>query len=583
MRWQLQSAQIPETVEDLQTILAVNRGIDTTNPDALKAYLEPIHPNELTPEQLNIDQSQLSTLLDVLIDAKEKQQSVLIFGDYDADGICATAVLWQVLHAGGWKVTPFIPNRHTHGYGLSDRAISEILASEKQPDIIITVDNGIVAHGGVQRLEDAGIRVLVTDHHQPELDVDGGVIVPPATAVVFSTLLCGTTMGWVVARSLAQRMREDAGGKSDDDSLTKVVQAGLDLCGVATIADQVPLLFANRVFAWHGVKALQVSKRPGLVALFESASVDTSAISATTVNYVLAPRINAMGRLEHGMDALRLLCTKSVAKARELASVLSATNTRRQDVTIDQLAHARLQAQAQSEQHIIVAHSTEYHEGVIGLIAGRLVEEFGKPAIVLSVGESTSKASARSIHGINIVEFIREIRSDLLEVGGHPMAAGFGILSSSLELVTNRLHDLAKATISLADLTPTIQAECELPAHLLTLDTFEMISQFAPFGQRNPEPVFVVKGATIQGVKTLGKENQHIKLSLVFEFDLDTKQTIEALGWNQAQELLKNHSNSLDILHDKKIDVIGSLEINTWKNKSKPQLKIVDFALDILE
>lgn len=582
MRWQLQSAQIPETVEDLQTILAVNRGIDTTNPDALKAYLEPIHPNELTLEQLNIDQSQLSTLLDVLIAAKEKQQSVLIFGDYDADGICATAVMWQVLHAGGWKVTPFIPNRHTHGYGLSDRAISEILASEKQPDIIITVDNGIVAHAGVQRLEDAGIRVLVTDHHQPELDVDGEVIVPPATAVVFSTLLCGTTMGWIVAKSLVQRMGEDAGGKSDDDhALTNVVQAGLDLCGVATIADQVPLLFANRVFAWHGVKALQVSKRPGLLALFESASVDTSAISATTVNYVLAPRINAMGRLEHGMDALRLLCTKSVAKARELASVLSATNTRRQDVTTDQLAHARLQAQAQSEQHIIVAHSTEYHEGVIGLIAGRLVEEFGKPAIVLSVGESTSKASARSIHGINIVEFIREIRSDLLEVGGHPMAAGFGILSSSLELVTNRLHDLAKATISLADLTPTIQAECELPAHLLTLDTFEMISQFAPFGQRNPEPVFVVKGAVVTSARTLGKGNQHLKLSLMFKHPYDNQEIkLDALIWNASDELIGKGNFQQDTLVGKEVVVIASLEVNEWKNKRSPQLKALSLKVE---
>ncbi len=580
MRWQLQSAQIPETVDELQTILAANRGIDTTNPQALKAYLEPIHPNELTLEQLKIDELQLNTLLDVLLEAKEKEQSVLIFGDYDADGICATAVLWQVLHAGGWKLTPFIPNRHTHGYGLSDRAITEILASENQPDILITVDNGIVAHVGVQRLEDAGIRVLVTDHHQPEVDAEGEVIVPPATAVVFSTLLCGTTMGWIVARSLAQRMLEDSGPKKNDDTLTKVVQAGLDLCGVATIADQVPLLFANRLFAWHGVKALQMSKRPGLIALFESASVDTNSISATTVNYVLAPRINAMGRLEHGMDALRLLCTKSVAKARELAGVLSATNTRRQDVTTDQLAHARLQAEEQANEHIIIAHSTEYHEGVIGLIAGRLVEEFGKPAIVLSVGESTSKASARSIHGINIVEFIREVRSDLLEVGGHPMAAGFGILSSSLELVSNRLHDLAKATISLSDLTPTIQAECELPAHLLTLDTFDMISQFAPFGQRNPEPVFVMKGAIIQAARTLGKENQHVKLTLEFEIDDDNKQTIEALGWNQAQELVVSSSMPINSLIGKNTEVAVSLEKNIWKSSARLQMHLISLELN---
>lgn len=571
MRWQLQSAQIPQNLQDLQDILASNRGIDTTNSTALKTYLSPIHPNEFSLEDVAIDESQLDILISLVLEAKESKKDILIFGDYDADGICATAVLWQVLHAGGWKVTPFIPNRHTHGYGLSDAAISEILAYEKKPDIIITVDNGIVAHGGVARLEEAGIRVLITDHHQPEKDTTGSVILPSATAVVYSTLLCGTTVGWIVARNVALKLQNSV--------VSKAVQAGLDLCGVATIADQVPLLFANRVFAWHGVKALQASSRPGLLALFENASVDTSTISATTINYVLAPRINAMGRLEHGMDALRLLCTKNMSKARELATVLSVTNTRRQDVTADQLAHARLQAQGQLEEHIIIAHSAEYHEGVIGLIAGRLVEEFGKPAIVLSVGEKTSKASARSLQGINIVEFIRQIRDDLIEVGGHPMAAGFGIMSSSLELVSDKLHALAKTTISPEDLTPTIKAECKLPIELLALDTLALIKQFAPFGQRNPEPLFVLRKLLCKRTTFLGAQNQHVKC--LFQYT-DSKtgetRTIDGIGWNFAQSLPEIMQHANGTIPELNLDAVVALESNTWKNKTKIQLRIHSIA-----
>lgn len=580
MRWQIQAEEIPQNSTDIMGILAKNRNL--LNPQELAAFLNPSHPSKISAVEVGFSEQELTKAQTILLKAKQENQSIVICGDYDADGISATAVLWQVLHAGGWQVQPFIPDRQKHGYGLSDAAIDAILQMSPKPNIVITVDNGIVAHETTKRLENSGVTVIITDHHQPEVDATRKVILPQASAVVYSTALCGATVAWLFGRELGCFLTATQKFSAEAEKMAKVTEETLDIAGLATIADQVPVLAYNRSFAWHGLVALQQSKRPGILALLESSKSTQEDLNETTVSFRIAPRINAMGRLEHGMDALRLLCTIQLAKARELATVLNQTNARRQDVTLDQYERAKEQAQLQLEQHVLVVHAADFHEGIIGLIAGRLVEEFGKPAIVISSGETQTdpaKASARSLQGINIVELIRKVRHDLLEVGGHPMAAGFSLITSKIQTVTDQLHSLALASIQKEDLVPTLMLEAQVTPDLLNLDSYDIVQSFSPFGQKNSEPLWVVQFDQVLNIKMIGTNNQHCKVQL---FDSNTGVTIDGLCWNLAESIQAqlDGDNSNKNNENTKIKVAVALDKNVWKGRATAQVRVVDFKLE---
>jgi single-stranded-DNA-specific exonuclease len=540
MQWSLKSSTIPSSLNEVENILLKNRGIEDAS-----AFFNPLHPVDLKLKAVGIDPKQMRKATMRLDQALKNQEDVLVFGDYDADGICSTAVLWLTLHNLGYKARPFIPHREKHGYGLSQKALDDILAAQK-PDLIVTVDNGIVAHEAVARLNQVGVDVIITDHHQPEESL------PPALAIVHTTQLCGTTVAWMLAREI--------------DS--EFVKSTLDLCGIATIADQVPLLQANRSFAYWGIEALKKTERVGLKQLCQVAELTMADLSTSSVNFGLAPRINAMGRLDHGLDALRLLCTSNPQRAQELVENLNYTNLRRQDLTESMVATAQAEAQTWVNEHIIVAYSTEYHEGVIGLIAGKLMEEFYKPAIVIAVGERVAKASARSIPGVNIVELIRQVRDDLLEVGGHPMAAGFGLLPEKIEVVKQLLQELARTQISSELLTPSIQVECELPFGQLSDKLVKLTETFEPFGQANPEPVFGLKQLKVVEAQAMGRDKKHLKLS-VTTGDL---KPLTCIAWNRGFLAPKLEAGTI-------IDVAGVIEISEWNNRKTLQLKAKDIVI----
>lgn len=555
MRWQLESQEIVRDLGQLEKLLLESRGI--SDPEL---FFNPPHPLKLSYQELGINTKDLGKALDILESARQSRQKIVIFGDYDVDGISATAILWRLLHSHGWQVKPFIPERSSHGYGLSERGVRAMLELES-PDIVLTVDNGIVAHQAVADLEASGVATIITDHHQPERGEKGSLKLPPAGAVVWSTKLCGASVAWILGRFLAEK----------DPAMLPILEESLDLAGLATIADQVPLQGANRSFAYHGILALKKSTRVGLKALMKNSGVEQSSLDTTNINFGIAPKINAMGRLEHDLDALRLLCTHSPRQASELANLLSDTNSRRQTVTADQLSHARELAEGQESEHLIIVASDQYHEGVIGLIAGHLAQEFSKPAIVMSVGEATIKASARSLIGINVVELIRQVRDDLLEVGGHPMAAGFGLESTKLELVKERLQALALATIGRDQLVATLTLEARLDPSLLDLNTYYEVSKFAPFGQGNFEPIWQIEGVEIERIGQIGREGKHLKLLLKLPAN---RGFVEALGWGMGERLsdlelavAKNQGREL------KLAVV--LERNIWREREKLQLRLV--------
>lgn len=540
MRIRVLHSSQPQTLSELKTILIDNRQIT----DA-ELFFNPPHPTQLQPADVGISVEELKKAVKIIQEAISGSKKIVIFGDYDADGICATAILWRCLHEAGAAVFPFIPDRKRHGYGLTIKGIDELI-EQYHPDLIVTVDNGIVAHEAIRYATDLGIQVIISDHHQKEYAEDGAEILSTADAVVHTTALCGTTVAWFLGASVHQEAAADA----------------LDLCALATLADQVPLTNYNRSFAVHGLQALRETERPGLLALLELAQSEQATLTEQDVSYGLAPRINAMGRLSHGLDALRLLCTTHLATAEKLAVRLQETNTERQDLTKDQYEVADMQQKSQSEEHILVVHSATFHEGIIGLIAGKLAEKYFKPVVVISTNGETGKGSARSIAGVNITDLLRSVRSDLLEIGGHPMAGGFSIQVEKIAIFQQRLFELARTEIQPELLVRETVAECLLPTELCTPETYAVVQQFAPFGAANSKPQFLLEDLQIQSSTALGKNQQHLKLILS---STKTGESYTALWWGAGHQLETWVTGKL-------VNVVAQLAINEWKGKKTLQL-----------
>ncbi|MDQ3008811.1 MAG: single-stranded-DNA-specific exonuclease RecJ [bacterium] len=540
MKWKLQNKTVIKSIPALHQVLLKNRSILD-----VASFFDPPHPHDISLESVGINSSEMNKTVDRLQLAKERAETVVVFGDYDADGVCSTTILWQALHHLGLKALPFIPHREKHGYGMSKLSLSDMIA-QHHPDLVITVDNGIVAHEPALLLKSQDIDLIITDHHTPEDTL------PEAVAIVHSTQLCGTTVAWMISRTLAPELAVNQ----------------LDLCGIGTIADQVQLKDANRSFAAHGITALQKTNRPGLLELLRASDTMPADVSTSTVNYAIAPRLNALGRLDHALDAVRLLCTTNPERAARLVARVSSLNTERQALTAQALATAVDKADGYSADRVIVVASSEYHEGIIGLVAGRLVEKFHKPAVVISIGTQTAKASARSVPGINIIKLIRLAREELLEVGGHPMAAGFSLLPEKIADFQLTLAKITEEHISLEQLKPVIDVEAIIDFSLCTVETVESLSAFEPFGQGNSRPIFGLQKLKVLAVTTMGKENQHLKLLVS---DSSVGMSIECIGWGSGDGANNWQTGS-------EVSLAGTLEINSWKNKHRVQLSIKDLA-----
>lgn len=537
------SEKSPSTRRDsiLKTILK-SRGLKTSN--QIKTFLEPPHPSQLTPKAVGINLTHLKKAIARIKKAIKKKELIIVYGDYDADGVCATAILWETLHRLGANALPFIPHRQKHGYGISKKGLDDI--TEDHQPLIITVDNGIVAHQAINYAKNKGLDVIISDHHV------AAKTLPKAHSIIHTTKLAGTGVAWIFAQEIAK-------------SLKKSPSSNLDLAAIGTVADMVPLLSANRAIVKHGIKKLSSPKRIGLAQLFKEAGVDSGNISTYEINFVIAPRLNAMGRLGHALDSLRLLCTTSQSRASKLAISMSQTNRTRQDLTQDQLLHAKNIASTlvEKEKILIVGHES-YHEGVIGLIAGRLTETYWRPSIVLSLGKKTSKASARSIPGFNIIEALRETSDLLVDVGGHPMAAGFTIENDKIDKLTEKLQTLAQKTITDKHLQKTLNIDCQINLADIDKHLFNEISRFEPFGKANPQPIFSSKSVAVIEARAVGAKNNHLKLTVS-----QNGQQLGGIGFWLGESAAKLNSGD-------SIDLAYTIDENEWNGKTELQLKIKD-------
>lgn len=520
--------------DNLIEILLKNRGISSKK--EIKEFLNP-SLKSITVESVGIDKKELEKSIARIKKAIKDKEQIVVFGDYDVDGITGSAILWETLNMSGAKVLPYIPNRIDEGYGLSVPGIRNVNSKIPDTKLIITVDNGIVANEAVEFARKSEIDVIITDHHLPAKKL------PEAYSIVHTTSLCGAGVAWMVSQEF------------------KTGQDHLELVALGTIADLVPLKAANRTLVKYGLEALRNTKRIGLMELFKAGGLDPAGIGTYEVGHIIAPRINAMGRLSSAMDSLRLLCTTNREKAQELAATLSDTNSQRQSVTQEALLHAlsTLKVGKVNGKLIFVAHES-YQQGVIGLIAGKLVEEYYLPTIVISKGETYSKASARSISGFNIIEFIRMASEYLVDAGGHPMAAGFTVETTKIELVEKKLQDLAKKQITKKLLSQSLRIDCELPKEFINFDFYKAIQALSPFGMGNPVPVFTTKDMVVESFKTVGNGSKHLKVRI---------SGFDGIAFNMG-----NLASKLKI--GQKVDIAYTIDQDIWNGNRRLQLKLKD-------
>ncbi len=536
-------------VDEIITILLKNRGIKT--PKEIDLFLHP-SLKDVTIGSVGIDKKQLEIALKRIAKAILEKEQIIIFGDYDVDGICGSAILWEVLHSLGASVLPYIPHRMDEGYGLSKLGIQNISEKIKNIKLIITVDNGIVANEPVEYAKTQGIDVIITDHHVPSVKT------PDALAIVHTTKLCGTGVAYLLSKEI----------KKKQDIKDEERDTHLELVALATVADLVPLTKENRTLVKFGLEYLRETQRPGLKALFKESGLVQNAIGVYEIGHIISPRLNAMGRLEYAIDSLRLLCTKDRLKAMVLADKLGRTNKERQTLTQETALHALTHFRSQEDNVktlLFIAHDT-YQQGVIGLVAGKLVEEFYRPAIVLSKGEKYSKASARSVHGFNIIEFIRSASEFLIDAGGHPMAAGFTVETEKLELLEKEFDRLAKDKLTTDLLTRVLKIDLEIPLSQVTFELYNKLSDLSPFGMANPEPIFVSRRVEVQEIRLVGNDKKHLRLQC-----RDESFMLNAIAFGMGEK-------AKDLKAGDKVDIAYVIALDTWNGNKKLQLKIKDIA-----
>lgn len=536
MRWKIGKRTEPDLISHLLQLRQVTDK---------KKFLHPLHPSSLTIEEVGLEKKALGTGLNLIQQAIKQKETIVVYGDYDVDGVAGTAIVWEILHSLGGNIFPYIPHRKNEGYGFSTRGIETIM-EKYNPRLIISVDHGITAEEEVAYLAKEGVDVIVTDHHQPPTQKQISSLLPGAKAVIHTSSLSGAGIAWYLASCLSQR--------EDDEHL--------GLAAFGTIADIVPLVGPNRQITHYGLKALTNTQRVGLCALKKEANIANAKIESYHIGYILGPRINAAGRIEHALDALRLLCTNDRIAADRLAQKLGSMNRERQRLLKEQLNYSLENLkQIGALPPLLILSDEVYEEGIIGLIAGKLAERYYRPTIVISQDpEGTSRASARSIPGVNIIEMVREVKELLLGVGGHPMAAGFSLQTESIPVVAEELLQIARDKIAQEQLERTLEIDAQMNLSEITRDLHGQLEQFAPFGTGNPEPLFCTRVVFLSGARTVGAEGKHLKFKVG---------ELEAIAFNRGYLLEK-----LNLAEP--VDIAYTLSLNHWNEEEILQLKIRD-------
>ena len=531
-------------------------------------FFNPDYETDLYNPFLMKGMEQTVKRLEKAIAGKEK---IVIYGDYDTDGICASVILYETFKVlGASELDVYIPDRFKEGYGLNPAAVKEI--AQGGAKVLITVDCGITDVSEVDLANSLGLEVIITDHHLVHDDL------PEALAVIDVRQkddsypfkwLTGAGVAFKLVQALLERRRKDGGGPAP--GWEKWL---LDLVALATIADLPPLLDENRTLVKYGLIVLEKTRRLGLKELFKISGILASALDSWKVSFILTPRLNAAGRINHADISFRLLTTDSLPEAQELARRLDLCNQERQKLVEGIIKEIKdgldvLTAAGKELPKLLFEVSARASAGTTGLVAGKLTDEYHRPAMVCAPLEDEFRGTGRSIPTFNLVkameECVKEQPDLLVEFGGHAMAAGFTVKKEKLSVFKELLQKIAERDVKEEDLTPRLDIDLEIDAGSVNWELYDWMVKFEPFGENNKRPLFLMRGLEVGEVRVVGNGGKHLKLKL----QGPGGKSFNAIGFGLArfQESAKPGS---------KVDAVFDLSVDEWNGNRELQLKIVD-------
>lgn len=519
-------------------------------------FLKPKKPSEISFEQL-FSNKEREKFINKLKEVKKKSETIVVYTDYDADGLTGGAILWETLYLLGFKVMPYVPHRRLEGYGFSKKGIDNV-KNFYNPSLIISVDHGITAGDKIAYAKKMGISVVISDHH-----LKSDKIPDNALAIFHNSSLSGSGVSFFLAREIYESFK-----LTDRDIKEKIklleeyfLYDYLCLATIGTIADLVPLIGPSRSLVKYGLSAFSSVKRFGIKHILQEAGIKGRKITPYEIGFMIAPRINALGRLGHSIDTLRLLCTQNEERAQVLARKIGKKNKERQDILDRAIKEAKENFNNQISElkflpKIIILYSDQWHEGIIGLIASKMVEEFYRPTIIMSINNGFVKGSARSIPGFDITSLLRKLNSDLLEVGGHPLAAGFTLLKENLNKFSQKVLRLGSEVLKEEDIEKKIEVDLDIPLNKVTLFLAKQIERLEPFGIGNLPPLFYSEGR-LTDARLFGNKNQHLKIFLEDNFS-----SLEIIFFNEGNQFLNLKKGEFK-------RVCYYLGIDRWDGKEK--------------
>ena len=515
--------------------------------DDIKKFLNPTRDDFYDPFLLP-DMEQAVERIEQAINNNEK---ILIYGDYDADGITSTTILIKFFKEIGVEVDKYIPNRLEEGYGINNKALEEI--KNRGIDLIITVDTGITANDQVKYANELGLDVIITDHHEPSDEIPKAVAVIDAkrknNKYPFNQLAgCGIAFKLTQAISIKRKLEPSKYLKN------------LDIVSIGTISDLVPLVDENRVIVKLGLMLVKQTKNIGLRKLLLKSQLKE--LDSTSISFGITPRINAAGRLGNQNDALNLFITEDAKEAERLSEILNSYNIERQKIG-NKIYEEAISQLKDEEKNCIILGKEDWHHGVIGIVSSKITEKFNKPSILLCFENNIAKGSGRSVPGFDLYKAISSTKEYLLGFGGHTMACGLSLTVENFEKFKKEITKYIDENLDISKLEKEIYIDEILTIDDLDIEKIKELKSLEPFGEENPEPIIMYKNVEINGIRTLS-ENKHLKLSLK-----KNDKIIDAIGFNLGELAEKYKIGDT-------IDIVGNIEINSFNGKDLIQIRLID-------
>lgn len=548
---------------DLVLRILYNRGLQT--PSEIEDFLNPKY-EKLHNEFLFKD---MKKAVDRILKAIRNKEKIIIYGDYDADGVTSSAILFKILQVCGANVDVFIPHREDDGYGLNVKRLQEFI--DNKVNLLITVDCGITNIEEIDLANENNLDVIITDHHEPleKLPKAYAIIDPKVKDDKYP---CRFLSGAGVAYKLAGAVLRHANVKSAElknwGGVEGFMKWMLDLAAIGTVADVVPLLDENRLLVKFGLKVLGQTRRPGLIKLAEVAGLDLKRADSYMIGYQISPRLNSAGRLNHASLSFRLLITDDFHEAEKLAYELNKTNSDRQRLTEEAIVKVREQLAEQIEKQMFFVYNENIQAGIIGLVAGRLCEEFYRPIMVMTKVKEKIVGSGRSIEYFNIVETLFANGHLLSRFGGHAQACGFAMNEEkNLTEFQNNILQLAQNSLRNLDLKPIMEIDAEVTLADLTLPLVKTLNMFEPFGEGNEKPRFLLKNLKITAMDYFGDSGKHLRLMV--------KEESSPLVSKFLAFFFKDKF-SFELKVGDYIDAVVEARLNVWNGYESVECKVVD-------